>query len=1331
MSHSSSKLRHGSLTGIRSGGDGNRTLSSERTKRDLGSVDDAYGEVAPELADGVLLAGRYRILRRLGRGGFSDVYLAHDHELDRAVAIKRLLLSDVDPHFIKDEAKTLASLDHPGIVRIFDICNDPMHGYLVIMQYVPGPMLREVLAKPLPINRAVEIAIRVSGGLIHAHSRGVVHRDIKPTNILMSNEGEPLIADFGLAFTPLAHCEPEGGTPRYMSPEQIRNETKRIGPSSDIFSTGILLYEMLAGRVPFNGGTAEAISRATLEQSPTPIHEINADVPVELDRIVRRALRKNVKDRYNSMEAFQADLIQWLDNSNTSDDLSTVRISEWERNKSLDSTFASSAFNNLGQFTHRGLQPFESDDSKFFLSLVPGSRAPSGLPESVQYWKDWIESYDSSEYGRVGILYGPSGSGKTSLLRAGIVPYLAPDLLPINIECRKGESISQFALQIGQQLSQQPGNLSVDLASLLLQLRDHSAARNEHRKVVLLLDQFDNWAGSATASQLAELAAALRHCDGETLQAMLIVRDDFWTSATEFMRLVECGVEQWKNARSIELFDRHHARRLLEAAGRSFGSLPPNPEALKADQSEFISKAINEMAIKGRVLPIQLAMFAKIAKLQSWHPDTLTQAGGVQGTYVCYFQDLFEGTTSPPVYQRVCSAIVEVLHCLLPNADQTSHSHQVEFGELEMILGEKKLQNQLHRALNILVEDLRLVVRVSQPGSQSASEYAVQCNDRFHLVHDFLTVPIANWVDQVRKSSWRGRAIARLEELSAMWSRNQHQRFLPTLPEFVAMQVAAPREKQSPAHRRFLRTAGHKHFARTLIALAFVIPVCMVAVNSIVQHQRNVKERQKFVVERVETAICGESMVEFLELMNQLDDDQTLVAMAARPWEDSRGQKQRIRARLLLAAIHKSGVERLVADLGELDSQLSRQFIEISRTSEDAKPSLQRIINRTSRLESLHPKSVRAAISLACLGNVEPLLQMLDDKQSSARTNRFLQHALDWETHPSIWVDLALSERSANATYYALCLLGSYPESDLPGNMPWHAIAALQSSADAGVSMAAKWLLDKTPAAQKRIAKTHSPRHRILNCGLEQILVDGGEWSRPISAINSELSKAGNKVDKPFWLSCAAVTNRDFEEFLKSTEYTETSAACPIERSKYRSPELELQSDRAVTGLSPILAARYCNWLSGRENLVPAYEILPESPGMGDSGRVKMVEGANGFRLPYISEIACAAEYGLVENSRPKQTQLPVRAFHKSRNEDLDLDESNRFSIARSARALMPNRAGIQFDFHMYECWSVADAQVCSIGWVSDKYLVHFRADKTAHPLAALWLVSECHESVP
>lgn len=1326
MSHSSSKIGYGSLSGFPRSGHF-KPLSSERTKRDIGNADDTYGETAPELEEGELLAGRYLVLRRLGRGGFSDVYLAHDHELDRSVAIKRLLLSDVDPHFIKDEAKTLASLDHPGIVRIYDICNEPKHGYMVIMQYVAGPMLREVLTKPVTIKRAVEIAIRVCGGLIHAHSRGVIHRDIKPSNILMSNEGEPLIADFGLAFAPSNHCEPEGGTPRYMSPEQIRNETNRIGPSSDIFSTGILLYEMLTGVVPFNGESAAAISQATLEHSPKPINEINADVPVELDRIVRRALRKNVKDRYSSMEAFQAELIQWS-NSTALDELSMVRTSEWDRNLSADSTFASSAFSNLGQFAHRGLQPFQFEDAKFFLSLVPGARAPSGLPESIQFWKDWIEGFDGSEYGCIGILYGPSGSGKTSLLRAGVVPYLAPDVLPINIDCRKGESLGQFVLQIGQHVNSR----LEDLGELIVAMRDDPAVRAEHRKVVLLFDQFDNWAGSASTAQLAELAAALRRCDGESLQALMIVRDDFWTAATEFMRLVECGIEQWKNARSIELLDRHHARRLLEAAGRSFGSLPPHPEALDSDQAKFIAQAIDEMSVKGRVLPIQLAMFTKMAKLQSWHPDTLAQSDGVRGAYVGYFQDLFESATSSPVYQRVCGAVVEVLYRLLPDADQTAHSYQVEFCELEAILANKKLQNQLHRVLNILVEDLRIVVRISHPGSESSSEYAIQCNDRFHLVHDFLTVPIANWVDQVRKSSWRGRAIARLDELSAMWNRQQHGRFLPTLPEYVAMQVAAPTVKRTPQQRRFLRSAGRKHLLRVSLALMTIAPIGLIAVSSWKQRLRNIETHRKQVVERVEGTIRGD-VHDFIELLNDLnEDDGAIISKASQPWEDSTVEEHRTRTRLLSAAINKSDFGKLISDLGRIEPQLCRQFIRIVGPHSDATALLYDVANKGTDLEAEH---VRAAISLACLGHDKRLVEMLDDSSGPVQTNRFFRHALEWEVDPKLWIRLALNSNSAGVKYYSLCMIGSLPSSELTTELPWPEIAALQASDDCGVSSAAKWLLQKCPVANEVAAFSESLQQAVPGSGLDMVRIVGGKSKWPVVGMNFSLEDhETNKMAPPFLLTRTAVINAEFELFQKDLTKLNRLDIKSIVRNNQRDQKLELDKYRAVTGLNPLLALEFCNWLSAKEGFQPAYLICPtETP------RFKTIDGANGYRLPSFEQIMTAVELGFYESPKSKfvekkvfRSQLAVKAFRKSIGEAINQEEETRYNIPRLAKSLMPNRGGVHFDLDAYDCWAVDGTQVFSVGFSGDNNFVAFLVnDNDPRHLDGLWLVRECQDEPP
>ncbi len=175
------------------------------------------------------------------------------------------------------------------------------------------------------------------------------------------------------------------------------------------------------------------------------------------------------------------------------------------------------------------------------------------------------------------------------------------------------------------------------------------------------------------------------------------------------MHQVECGLEQWKNARAIELLDRHHAQRLLESAGRSYGSLPLAPERSVGIRVHFCRKVIEEMSDNGRILPIQLAMIVKKGQtpaLASGHVESSRRCAGHSYRVL---PDLFESSAAPQVYQRVCAAVVEVLYCLLPSEDRTSRNHYVSFAKLEQALAEKNLTNQLHRALHILIEDLRIV----------------------------------------------------------------------------------------------------------------------------------------------------------------------------------------------------------------------------------------------------------------------------------------------------------------------------------------------------------------------------------------------------------------------------------------------------------------------------------------------------------------------------------------------------------------------------------------------------------------------------------------------
>jgi len=269
-----------------------------------------------ELAEA--LSGRYRIERELGRGGMATVYLAHDQRHDRPVAIK-VLRPEVAAalgaeRFLREIAIT-ARLDHPHILTLID--SGAAEGFLFyVVPYVRGESLRARLQreKQLAVGEAVRITQQVAGALDHAHRHGVVHRDVKPENILL-HEGEAMVADFGIALA----LEAAGGgdrltatgisigTPEYMSPEQAEG-SRALDARSDVYALGAVLYEMLAGEPPHTGPTAQAVIAKLLTQPPTRLQVVRADVPPGVAAAVARALAKVAAERFASAGAFAAAL---------------------------------------------------------------------------------------------------------------------------------------------------------------------------------------------------------------------------------------------------------------------------------------------------------------------------------------------------------------------------------------------------------------------------------------------------------------------------------------------------------------------------------------------------------------------------------------------------------------------------------------------------------------------------------------------------------------------------------------------------------------------------------------------------------------------------------------------------------------------------------------------------------------------------------------------------------------------------------------------------------------------------------------------------------------
>jgi tetratricopeptide (TPR) repeat protein/tRNA A-37 threonylcarbamoyl transferase component Bud32/TolB-like protein len=256
----------------------------------------------------------YRILEQLGEGGMGVVYRAEDTTLKRAVALKfistRALADATARARFVHEAQAAASLDHPNIGTIHEI-GEADGQLFIVMALVEGQSLGERIAEgPLPLARALEIALQVAEGLEAAHARGITHRDIKPANILLTSRGQAKILDFGLAASPeMTQLTQPGttlGTVAYMSPEQARGES--ADARSDLWALGVVLHEMLTGGRPFRGDGEQAVLRAVLNDPPPPVTGLRTGIPIEIDRILEKALAKDPRERYQHADELLADL---------------------------------------------------------------------------------------------------------------------------------------------------------------------------------------------------------------------------------------------------------------------------------------------------------------------------------------------------------------------------------------------------------------------------------------------------------------------------------------------------------------------------------------------------------------------------------------------------------------------------------------------------------------------------------------------------------------------------------------------------------------------------------------------------------------------------------------------------------------------------------------------------------------------------------------------------------------------------------------------------------------------------------------------------------------
>lgn len=782
--------------------------------------------------------GRYKVLSVLGDGGFGRVYLAHDDVLDRQVAIKiahrHLVSRSSDVESYLTEARIVSKLDHHSIVPVFD-CGHTEDGLcFVVSKYIDGSDLASKIKRsPLSNSAAADLVATLAEALHFAHIKGVVHRDVKPANILLDSQGRPYLADFGIAlreedfgtgFTRL-------GTIAYMSPEQLRGEGHLVDGRSDIFSLGVVLFELLTGRRPFSNNRLEQ----TKAIEPRPLRRFDDTISKDLERICLKAMSYRVVDRYDTALDMAADL-QWFLQLGTASEGPPPRAVGLSGQQG-GTTSGNQATATAIQIVPKGLRSFDRDDAGFFLELLPGPRDRNGLPESVRFWKTRIQTPESEPF-RVGVIYGPSGCGKSSFLKAGVLPLLSSDIIPVYVESTPSETESRLLRALRKVCPDLSPNLGL-VESMTMLRRQRSGTSG--RRLLIVIDQFEQWLHSRSKDGSGDLLNALRQCDGKNLQCIITVRDDFWMAVTQFMNELEVSLVPGENLGSVDLFNLRHAKRVLTAIGQAYRILPANAQEIGKEHHSFISKAVAELAHNDQVIPVQLALFAEMIKDKAWTTATLKSAGGAEGVGVTFLEETFNGRAAPPHHRLHQKAARSVLQALLSESPSGIKGAMRSYQELLEVSGYAENPREFDSLLRILDSELRLITPTDPDELGTGRTGPAPSNDAdryYHLTHDYLVPSLQEWLTRKRKETRRGRAELLLADRASMWNRHSSERSLPSFFEWISILLFAGRHSRQENRR--LMIAAARYYGSRVLAGGFLLALVIWGTRQQIHHARAV-----------------------------------------------------------------------------------------------------------------------------------------------------------------------------------------------------------------------------------------------------------------------------------------------------------------------------------------------------------------------------------------------------------------------------------------------------------------------------------------------------------